>query len=79
MVETDYDRDTGESIKNPKLRVRGKLREVYKVKGKEREKSFQFHSRIYSTVSLKFNKKCKISGRIGGELSLRHRISKSQL
>lgn len=40
VVETDYDRDTGEKIKNPKLRVRGKLKEIYKVKDKEQEKTF---------------------------------------
>jgi hypothetical protein len=40
VVETDYDRDAGERIVNPELRVRGKLREVFKVKGKEMEKIF---------------------------------------
>jgi hypothetical protein len=38
----------GEKIKNPKLRVRGKLREVYKEKGKEQEK-------ILSILWLRYN------------------------
>ena len=40
VVETNIDGDTGEKIKNPKLRVRGKLREVYKERGKKRERIF---------------------------------------
>jgi len=38
--ETDYDLDTGEHVKKPKIRVRGRLKEVYRVLGKEKEKIF---------------------------------------
>lgn len=42
VVETDIDRDTGKRVEKPKLRVKGRLREVYKARGKEKEKIFPF-------------------------------------
>jgi len=38
--ETDYDPDTGEHVKNPKIRVRGRLKKVYRIVGKKKEKIF---------------------------------------
>ena len=31
VVETDKDEDTGGKTKQPKVRIRGKLKEVYKI------------------------------------------------
>lgn len=40
VVETNIDGDTGKQVERPKLRVKGRLKEVYKVRGKKKEKIF---------------------------------------
>lgn len=38
--ETDYDLDTRKQTINPKIRVKGRLKKVYRVLGKEKKKCF---------------------------------------